>query len=249
MNTKLWDTLAQWKQDYKWVDLSFVLSPETPHWHGFEAMSSKPAYTFESTDGVFRAFYYTIAGQYGTHIDFPAHFNPEGRWQEEYGPKDCAYPLVVIDKHLEVAKNPDYELSAQDLRDFEAQYGKIPAGAFAVFRSDWSKREKTPDNYDNFDAQGNPHYPGWSMEALKLLIEERDVAVIGHEASDTDSAVSGGQNNMACENYVRGKNRLNVELLTNLDQLPPVGAVAFVTYPRLKGGVGFSSRVFAISPK
>ena len=27
----LWNTLKQWKSDYNWVDLSFELSPDTPH--------------------------------------------------------------------------------------------------------------------------------------------------------------------------------------------------------------------------
>jgi kynurenine formamidase len=242
----LWDALATLKSRYEWVELSFEVSPNTPYWHGFKPMSVTPAYTFASTNGVFRASYYTLPGQYGTHIDFPAHFNPNGAFQDRFGPKDCAFPLVVIDKSAAVAANSDYELSAQDILDFESRYGVIPPNTFVAFRSDWSKRANNPDNYDNFDPNGNPHYPGWSINALKLLVEQRNVAVIGHETSDTDSAVSASLTNMACENYVLQNGKLNVELLCNLDKVPPTGAIAFVVAPRIKDGVGFTARVFAI---
>ena len=37
--------------------------------------------------------------------------------------------------------------------------------------------------------------------------------------------------------------------MTNLDALPPTGAVIFVTFPKVKNGVGFPARVFAVYPK
>jgi kynurenine formamidase len=246
MEKKLWDELARWKSVYTWVDLSFELSPETPHWYGFDALGVKPVYTFESTDNVFQAFQYTIPGQYGTHTDFPRHFDPNGRYAHEFGVKDMAYPLAVIDKSKEVAANPDYVLTRQDVLDWEQTYGRIPEGALVAFRSDWSKRPA--DNYDNNDKDGNAHYPGWDMEALRFLIEERAVGAIGHETPDTDSAVSAASVGMLCESFVLKSDRLNVELMTNLDQVPPVGAIVFVTFPNVKNGVGFNSRVFAVCP-
>jgi kynurenine formamidase len=251
MSTKetheLWDTLARLKDGFRWVDLSFELSPETPHWQGFKPLDVTPLYTFENTDGVFCANQYTLSGQYGTHIDFPRHFDPKGRLAHEYGVQDMAYPLVVIDKSGEVKANPDYELSKEDVVEFEKVHGPVPAGSFVVFRSDWSKR--TAEEYENKDAEGNSHFPGWDIGALKYLIGERNVAVIGHETPDTDSAKSGNAVGMVCEDYVLKHGRLNVELLKGLDQLPAMGAVAFITFPNLKDGVGFTSRVFAIAPK
>ncbi|MDR1952099.1 MAG: cyclase family protein [Elusimicrobiota bacterium] len=249
----LWNELDNLKSNYEWVDLSFELSPKTPHWYGFDALVVEEKYTFESskkspkgTDGVFLAYLYTLPGQYGTHTDFPGHFDPKGRLADSYGVKDLAYKLVVIDKSKEVAKNADYQLTKQDVLDFEAKYGEIPANSFVAFRSDWSKR--SAEKYENKDKAGNPHYPGWSVEALEFLIKERKVAVIGHETPDTDSAITGGDT-MPAENYVLDNGKLNVELLKNLDKVPPIGAIVFVTFPNIKGGTGFTSRVFAISPK
>jgi kynurenine formamidase len=210
-------------------------------------METTPAYTFESTEGVFQANYYTLSGQYATHIDFPRHFDPNGKFQHEFGLLDMAWPLVVFDASAQVAANPDYELTPADVLAWEAANGKVPEGCFAAMRSDWYKRPAA--QFDNVDSEGQGHYPGWSMEALKLLIEERNVAVIGHETPDTDAAVPGTASNMACEGYVLKSGKLNVELLARLDQLPPAGAIVFMPFPNLKDGVGFNSRVFAICPR
>jgi kynurenine formamidase len=244
---ELWEELTRLKSRYKWVDLSLELSPETPHWHGFDPLSVKPLYTFENTDGVFLAYQYTLSGQYGTHTDFPGHFNPGGRLADSYGVEELAYPLVVIDKSAAVAANPDYALTKEDILEFETIHGPIPAGSFVAFRSDWSKRG--PADYENKDAAGNSHYPGWDIEALKYLVETRNVAAVGHETPDTDSAVTGSTVGFIGEDYVLDQGKLNVELLNNLDQAPPAGAIVFVTFPKLKGGTGFTSRVFAIAPK
>ncbi|MDR2071589.1 MAG: cyclase family protein [Treponema sp.] len=243
----LWRELARLQSDYRWVDLSFEVSPETPHWHGFDPLAVKPLYTFENTGGVFLAYQYTLSGQYGTHTDFPGHFDPSGRLQDDYGPLEFAYPLVVINKSEAVAANPDYVLTKQDILDFEKIYGQIPEGAFVAFRSGWSKRRA--EEYENKDAAGNSHYPGWDIEALKFLIDVRNIAAVGHETPDTDSAVTGAAVGFIGEDYVLDHGKLNVELLKNLDQTPPVGAVVVDAFPRIKGGTGFTSRVFAIAPK
>ena len=52
--------------------------------------------------------------------------------------KDLLLPLYVIDRSKEVAENPNYELSKEDVLAFEEEYGKIEPGAFVAFRSDWS---------------------------------------------------------------------------------------------------------------
>jgi kynurenine formamidase len=244
---ELWEELARLKSAYKWVDLSLELSPETPHWHGFDSLAVKPLYTFENTGGVFLAYQYTLSGQYGTHTDFPGHFDPSGRLADSYGVEELAYSLVVIDKSAAVAANPDYVLTKEDVLEFEAAYGPIPAGSFVAFRSDWSKRGAA--EYENKDAAGNSHYPGWDLEALKYLVDVRDVAAVGHETPDTDSAVTGSTVGFVGEDYVLDRGKLNVELLRNLDQAPPVGGIVFVAFPNLKGGTGFTSRVFAIAPK
>jgi kynurenine formamidase len=246
----LWTLLDNLKANETWVDLSFEVSPQTPHWYGFDPLVVTEKYTFANTDGWFESSLYTLPGQYGTHTDFPGHFDVKDgakRASDYTDVRDLAYKLIVIDKSKESAKNPDYTLSKKDVLDFEKKYGQIPAGSFVAFRSDWSKR--SAQEYENKDKKGAAHYPGWSLEALEYLIKERNVAVIGHETPDTDSAVEGEKLGFVKERYVLVSGKLNVELLRNLDKVPPTGSIVFLTFPNIKDGTGFTSRVFAITPK
>ena len=66
------------------VDLTHAFGPETPVWSGFGQAKFSPAadpkthepYTI-TKDG-FRTTFYEMVGQYGTHVDPPAHFSADG---------------------------------------------------------------------------------------------------------------------------------------------------------------------------
>jgi len=50
------------------------------------------------------------------------------------------------------------------------------------------------------------------------------------------------------EAYILGTNHYQIELLTNLDQVPEFGAIVVSSFPKPKGASGFPARVFAILP-
>jgi kynurenine formamidase len=50
-------------------------------------------------------------------------------------------------------------------------------------------------------------------------------------AAHINSAAGAADSGMICEDFVLKRGRLNVELLANLDQVPPVGAIVFVAFP------------------
>lgn len=227
---------------YTWIDLSYELSPQTPHWHGFGEMSTRAIYTFGPTCCFHADNYFLPSGQLGTHVDAPSHFHKGARSLDQIQLQEMVYPLVVIDKSLACKKNADYELTIDDLLDWEKVYGTIPDNAFVAFRSDWSMR----DDLHNYDAFGQPHYPGWSLQALQWLVTERRIGAIGHETADTDAPAANTNN--ASETYFLGTGKIQVELLTNLHQVPPAGAIIFATFPKVKKGTGFPARVFAIFP-
>src|ERR1700730_12820169 len=87
----------------QFVDLTHSFSPLTPVWKGFgpatfsraaDPESGRP-YTIEKDH--FRTFFYSMVGQYGTHIDPPAHFDPQGITMDELPLKQMILPLVVFD--------------------------------------------------------------------------------------------------------------------------------------------------------
>lgn len=236
----------------KFVDLTHEFAPGIPHWKGFPDEQRETLYWYEPGIGKlgsgFYAELYTHVGQWGTHVDPPAHFAKGLRTVDQIDVKEMVLPLVVIDVHEKVAKNADYTISMEDIRSWEKRHGQIPAGAFVAMRTDWSKRWPSMGAMMNKDDKGVAHYPGWSREVLTYLYESRKITASGHETTDTDPGLSTSKDDYSLETYVLKQDRYQIELLTNLDQVPEAGALVVAAFPKPKGGSGFPARVFAILP-
>lgn len=236
----------------KFVDLTHAFEPGIPKWQGFPDEKREVVYWYEKGKGSlgegFFSELYTLVGQWGTHVDPPAHFHRGTRTVDEIGLKEMILPLVVIDVHEEASKNADYTLTLERVKKWESDHGRIPPGAFVAMRTDWSKRWPNPAAMENKDSSGVAHYPGWSLPALKYLYEECKITASGHETTDTDPGVATSKDDYSLETYVLKTNHYQIEMLTNLDQAPESGAVIVVTFPKPKRGSGFPARVFAICP-
>jgi kynurenine formamidase len=235
-------------REKRFVDLTHAFGPGIPHWPGFSDERRETLYYYDEGVGSqgsgFFAQRYCLVGQWGTHVDPPAHFVKGLRTVDEIDPKEMLLPLVVLDVHEAVAANPDYTITMRDIQKWEQTYGPIPEGAFVAMRTDWSKR--WPDIAKM--RKEVAHYPGWSLDVLKYLYEKRKITASGHETTDTDPGVAASKNDFSLEAYVLGQNHYQIELLCNLDQVPEFGALAVVSFPKPKKGSGFPARVFAILP-
>jgi kynurenine formamidase len=230
----------------RFVDLTHAFGPKTPHWKGFGEETVTTLYSIKK-DG-FKVQQFTHVGQWGTHVDPPAHFHEGLRTVDQIPATEMVLPLVVLDVHDKVAKNPDYTLTVEDVQAWEAKHGRIPPHAFVAMRTDWSKRWPDQDAMQNRDAAGVAHYPGWSKPVLKLLYEDRGITASGHETTDTDPGVATTKDDYSLESYILGLNHYQIEMLANLDQVPEAGALIIVTWPKQEGGTGFPARVIAIAP-
>ena len=245
------DALAVIKSK-QFVDLTHAFEPGIPHWPGFPDEKRETLYWYDGNKGRmgkgFFAEQYTHVGQWGTHCDPPAHFVKGKRTIDQIDPKEMILPLVVIDVHERAAKNPDYTISMDDVRDWERRHGPVPEGAFVAMRTDWSKRWPDAKAMRNEDSKGVAHYPGWSLAVLKYLYEERKITASGHETTDTDPGIATSKDDYSLETYILGTDHYQIELLANLDKVPEAGAIVVATFPKPKGGSGFPARVFAIVP-
>ncbi len=247
----LW-SIQQTLSSKRYVDLTHAFEPGIPRWPGFPDEMRKTIYWYEKRpDTVGAGFFsevFTHVGQWGTHVDPPAHFIKGLRTVDQIDLKELILPLAVVDVHSESEKNPDYNLTAERLKKWEADHGQIPVGTFVAMRTDWSKRWPDSAKMENKDAKGVAHYPGWSLPALKFLYEERKITASGHETTDTDPGIATTKDDYSLETYILSTNHYQIELLTNLDQVPESGAVVVVSFPKPKGGSGFPARVFSILP-
>jgi kynurenine formamidase len=147
-------------------------------------------------------------------------------------------PLVVLDDTPYLARDENHAFSVADLQAWEKVHGRVPKGAFAALRTDMYKDwDKDPERFKR-----SP-FPAWSLETIKFLIEQRGVTAIGHESLDTDIT-----DKMESETYILQKGRYQIEVMANLDKVPAIGALIVVTWPKVRNGLGFPARAFAILP-
>lgn len=244
-NKNLW-SVAQELRSHRWIDLTHAFDTNTPHWKGFQPMGRKSLFQYDKDGFLVEEFCHV--GQWGTHIDPPAHFHKGLRTVEDIPVQEMFLPLVVLDVHAQANANPDYVLTMADVKSWEKRHGKIPAGAFVAMRTDWSSRWPDEAKMQNVGPDGNAHYPGWSLETLKYLYEVRKITATGHETTDTDPGLATSKDDYSLESYILKQNHYQIELLASLDQVPEAGAVAIVTWPKAAHGSGFPARVFAIAP-
>ncbi|OFI48563.1 cyclase [Floricoccus tropicus] len=233
-------------KDKKWIDLTHDVTDSIPYFAAFSPLKETTLFTVEN-DG-FLAKEYTIVSQYGTHLDAPVHFAEGKRSLQDIALDELVLPLYVIHKEDEVKQNSDYLLTVQDILDFEAEFEKIEAGSFVAFSSGWSKKWREKEAFYNIDENGQAHTPGWSLEALKFLDRERGVHAIGHETLDTDRAIDVTENkDIVGERYWLSQDKYQVEVLTNLEQIPSAGSAILLGLPKFKDAPGFGVRAFAIT--
>lgn len=228
----------------QFVDLTHTFSPMTPVWKGFGPATFSAAadpltgapYTIDK-DG-FRVFFYSMVGQYGTHIDPPAHFDPTGKTMDQLPLKDMILPLVVFDITPMLAKDPNHALSVEDIMGWEKIHGRVPAGSFAALRTDMYKDwDRNPERFKRYP------FPAWSFDSIKFLYEQRGIMANGHEAMDTDTTPD-----LKSERWLLRHGHWQIEVMADLDKVPATGALIVVTWPKPAGGLGFPARAFAILP-
>lgn len=238
--------LAQQLQKGKFIDLTHTFDANSPHFETASPMQVEDIKTCEQ--GGFWVQKFQFEGQWGTHVDAPAHCFKGGRTIEDIPLNEMVLPLVVIDIHDKVAQNPDYILTVNDVLAWEDQFGSIPKGAFVALRTDWSKRWPDQTAMMNYDVEGVSHTPGWSLDALSYVYDDCQITASGHETIDPDPGFRAKSTNWVCERYILKKNHYQIELLNNLDQCPPNGAIVICSFPKPAKASGFPARVFAICP-
>ena len=203
------------------VDLTHSFSPATPVWSGFGQATMTAAsdpkthepYTIEKNG--FRTIFYSMVGQYGTHVDPPAHFDPNGMTMDKIPLKQMILPLVVLDDTPYPGQGPEPRLLVDDLNAWEKEHGQVPKGC--VRRAAHRHVQGLGQQPRAFQARP---FPAWSLDVIKVLFEQRGVTAIGHEAMDTDTTDA-----MDSETWILHNGHFQIEVMANLDQVPAKGAL------------------------
>ncbi|MCF8474046.1 MAG: cyclase family protein [Emcibacter sp.] len=237
------------------VDLTVPLSADTPIIGLPEEFKQSPAFKMEKIshfdkDGP--AWYWNSfsCGEHtGTHFDAPAHWvtgqNYKDGCTDTIPPAKLVAAANVIDVSKEAAENPDYLLSSAKIEEWEKEHGKIEAGTWVLMRTDWSKR--STKDFLNY-AEDGPHTPGPSVECMEFLAKERDILGFGVETIGTDAGQAFAFDPaFPAHHLMHGNNKFGLASLTNLDQLPPKGALIVAAPLKIVQGSGSPLRVIAIT--
>ena len=191
---------------------------------------------------------FTCSEHTGTHFDAPAHWisgrDLPNNSVDTIPVEQFIGPACVIDCSQGAAEDEDFELTPEVIQAWEAEHGEIPAGAWVLMRTDWSRRRGAA--YLNMREDG-AHSPGPTPEGIRFLIEQRDIRGFGTETVGTDA----GQGNhytppFPAHFYLHGAGKLGLQCLNNLWELPPTGAVLIATPLKIKQGTGSPLRVVAL---
>jgi kynurenine formamidase len=185
----------------------------------------------------------------GTHFDAPIHWitgkdRSDGA-TDTIDVQRLVAPACVIDCSKEAARDELFLLTPKHIMAWEKEHGEIPPGAWVLMRTDWSKRAD-PATFLNMKEDG-PHVPGPNADAIRFLVEERDVNGWGVEAVGTDAGQAFGfEPPFPAHALMHGANKFGLASLTNLDQLPPTGAVIVTAPLKIENGSGSPLRVLAL---
>lgn len=221
------------------VDLTHTLAPDFPTFGGDPQLEMETLVTL-ANDG-YNMYRWLLVEHTGTHMDAPFHFS-DGLSADRIPAEDLLGPLAVIDIRAKAEENPDAQLTPDDIAAWESQYGPLPDGAIVAMYSGWDAFVTT-EKFRNVDDSGVMHFPGFHIEAIEMLLSERNVKGI---FVDTLSLDYGPSADFAVHYRWLPANKWGIENVANLGLLPPTGAIAIVGGPTIAGATGGPSRIFAL---
>jgi kynurenine formamidase len=223
------------------VDLTYAINDKGVPWPGDARFFEAQVNASVEKNGYFTRSFWMLE-HYGTHLDAPIHFPPGKTTVDKIPTKQFFGPAVVLDVRADGALDSDFQLPVSRVEEWEKRHGRIPEGAITLLRTGWSARWPDAQKYRNQDAKGQMHFPGYSVDAVKLLIE-RNVSGLG---CDTPSTDYGASTDFAVHHLALGSGLFHLENLADLSDLPEAGAFLIVAPIKLEGGSGGPVRVFAL---
>lgn len=228
------------------VDLTHSFDETTIYWPTSEPFKlenvhegfTPKGYWYESND---------ISGSEhgGTHLDAPAHF-ARGKWHVDDIPLDrLIAPGIVVDVRPHALNDPDYLIRKQDFLDWEKQHGKILKNTTVLVLTGWESFWPDKKKYLGTDQPGdvkNLHFPGFSAEAARFLVHERNVGSVG---LDTPSLDAGQSRDFIAHQVFGEANVPGYENVCNLSTLPPKGLRVIALPMKIGGGSGAPLRIVA----
>ncbi len=225
------------------VDLTHPIRPGIPIWPG------DPPVQFETAAGIGSHGYFlrrfSMGEHNGTHLSTPSALVDDGAGPDSIAPEALVVPAVVIDARGPGASDADYSLDPKDVIEWESRHGPVPGGSCVLLLTGWHRYWDEPKRFINLGTDGLMHTPGFGVETVRFLLDERSVSGIG---TDTHGVDTGKDVGLEVSRIALQEGAMILECLNNLDQLPATGTTLIVGRLPLVGGSGCPASVLALTP-
>lgn len=232
----------------KWIDLTYSFSTETLYWPTADTFSFDTVFVGETPGGYhYEAYNFSAAEHGGTHLDAPVHF-AKGKWTSDEIPVErLSGDAVVIDVSANALKNPDYQVSVNDMETWEKTNGPVPENCILLFRTGYGAFYPDAKKYLGTDERGAAavaklHFPGIHPDASAWLVANRKIKAVGLDVASVDY---GQSKDFKTHQLLYTQNIIGFENVANLDKLPAKGAYVIALPMKIKGGSGGPLRIVA----
>ena len=227
------------------IDMTHALSASSAYWPNPSGNPFRHDTLASHPNGAPSMAAYFTPEHNGTHLDAPIHSASDQPSVDQLTAADLFGPAVVIDVSSRSADDPDYTMQIQDILDWETEHGSMPDGAIVLMSTGWSRKWEDPESYRNRDADGMMHFPGFSEDAGRFLVTERNIRGIGIDNLSIDPGTS---RTFPTHGVVNGAGKFHLENVANVHLLPAAGAYLIVAPIKIEGGSGGQVRIFAVVP-
>lgn len=224
---------------YTLIDLTNTLHAEIPTWNGGCGFQHTLHIDYDDCDGVdkFRVMKVKMHAGIGTHMDAPSHCIPGGAFVDDFDLNKLLFPCIVID--LKEKCHAHYSVGVDDITAFEDTYGMIPSQSCVLIQTGWSQHWNTPKMYHNDHI-----FPSISKDAAALLLA-RGVQALGIDTLSPDCP----HNGFPVHQLFLSNGKILIENVTNLNDMPAVGAFVLVAPLKIKEGTEASVRLIGLIKK
>ncbi len=232
----------------QWLDLTHDFSSDTVYWPTSDPFTMTVVHEGVTDKGFYYAAYKFCAAEHGgTHIDAPIHFAEGRRTVDRIPLAQLVGPAVRIDVTEQALKNRDYQVGVADLENWEARYGKIPAGGIVLLHTGYGRYWPDRVKYLGTDKRGEEgvaglHFPGLHPEGAAWLAVNRNIRAAG---IDTASIDYGQSQTFDSHVILMSRDIPAFENVANLDKMPPTGAQVIALPMKIRGGSGGPLRIIA----
>lgn len=236
----------------QWIDLTHDFSDETVYWVTAEPFKRTTVSEGRTPQGFYYSAYnFSGAEHGGTHIDSPIHFAEGKKTVDQIGIDQLVAQAVKIDVSTNAASDPDYQITTNDIKNWESANGKIPEWSIILFQTGFGSKWPDKKAYLGTDQKGpdavkDLHFPGLHPDAAKWLVENRKIHAVGIDTASIDY----GQSTLFESHVALMTNNIPAfENVANLDNVPAKAFHVIALPMKIKGGSGAPLRIVAFVPE